>query len=501
LKSDAGLAYATIETIADGLSSGAFSAQDLVEFYLDRIARYDAGFHAFIEVTADRARDQARQIAATRPDGILAGIPFASKDMFDVSGVATTGGSRVTMNHIATRDAEVIRRMCEAGALSLGKLNLHEFAYGATGENPYFGTCPNPYDRTRMAGGSSSGSATAVACGFVPCAFGTDTGGSVRAPAALCGLVGLKPTLGRVSTRGVMPYSWSLDHIGIFARSVEDAAVLLETVAGLDPEDPASSNEPVDDYLKAVRDGRSLNGITLGVPRAFFFDHVDPEIVAATEAVIATLERAGARVIDVAFPSMEHTRTVSLTVQMPEALSYHARYLDSRGDLYGDDFRAGLALGQCIPAEHYVRAKRLITDYRNHVDRIFDACDAVVTPSTPVIAPRLGAVSVPCGAAAEPVGNAITRFTSFFNMTGHPAITVPSGMHSAGLPIGVQVIARPFEESLMMRVAATAMTAIPVPDFETDGSHGAIAIDPSSPDGALGVRRPHIEHIAPTQTG
>jgi len=457
------LAYEPVTGLLAQLSSGVINASYLVDYFLERIEAIDSTAKSFITVTAADARHAAANADPVSSESPLAGIPYASKDLIDVAGVKTTAGSRVLADNVAERDAEIIAKMRNAGAISLGKLNLHEFAYGATGENPAYGTPPNPYDANRLAGGSSSGSAAAVALGLVPAAFGTDTGGSVRAPAAMCGLVGLKPTLGRVSTRGVTPYCWSLDHVGTITRTVGDAALLLSVVAGYDPNDPGSSSEAVDDYIGAVEKDDRLGGIKIGVPRRFFFENVDREIVDAAESTLRELEGMGASITDVELPSMENTRTVSLTIQMPEALSYHARYLSDRGELYGDDFRAGLALGQCILAEHYIRARRMITDYRRRVDRVLQDVDVLLTPTTPVIAPEIGAVEVEVNGVCEPAGNAITRFTSFFNMTGHPAITIPSGMHSSGLPMGTQLVARHFEESLLLRVASCAAVQIAPP--------------------------------------
>jgi aspartyl-tRNA(Asn)/glutamyl-tRNA(Gln) amidotransferase subunit A len=448
------LAFSSIGELSGMLASRKISAQELVSVFVDRIQKLDSQSHAFIEVTHNSAMEAAAHRDRHERLGHLDGIPFASKDLIDVANVRTTAGSRVLADNIAQHDATIISRMTAAGAISLGKLNLHEFAYGATGDNPLFGTCVNAYDHTRLAGGSSSGSAAAVAFGLVPAAFGTDTGGSVRVPAALSGLVGLKPTLGRISRYGVIPYCWTLDHVGIITRTVADAALLLGQVAGFDPEDPDSSQEPCDDYGAAVSDADRLAGMKVGVPRKFFFERADEEILSATEAVLQHLESRGASLVEVELPSMEHARTVSLTVQMPEALSFHSRYLADRGELYGEDFRAGLALGQCILAEHYVRAKRIVGLYRQQTNAVFEDVDILVTPTTPCIAPRLGATHAMIDGKKEAVGNAITRYTTFFNMTGHPAITMPSGMHSLGLPMGVQMIGKHFDEASILTVAA-----------------------------------------------
>ncbi|TNF86572.1 MAG: amidase [Gammaproteobacteria bacterium] len=427
--------FATITDLTAALRNGEISATQLIRLYRDRIEMLAAASKAFISLDLERAADRAEEIdAGSDADLPLAGIPYACKDLFDVAGTATTGGSNVLSDNIARRDADSISRMNASGAIFIGKNNLHEFAYGATGENQIYGTPPNPYDPARLTGGSSSGSAAALAYGLCAMALGTDTGGSVRAPAALCGLVGFKPTFGRISTDGVIPYSWSLDHVGTLTRSAADAAILFEILA--------SHHQP------AALPG--LERLTIGIPRTFFFEHCDSEILESLERLKTFLQNAGARLIPVEMPSMEYTRTVSLTVQMPEALSYHNRYLEQRGELYSADFRAGLALGQCLLAEQYIRAKRFIESYRRDLDQVFAAVDLILTPATPVIAPPIGAVEVSVEGLTEPAGNAITRYTSFFNMTGHPAITLPCGMHSAGLPIAAQLIGRHHADEILI---------------------------------------------------
>ncbi|MDP9138337.1 MAG: amidase, partial [Pseudomonadota bacterium] len=434
------------------------SALQLTDLFLDRIRRLNGVAKAFITVTEEEARREAAacdstQVSATSAS--LRGIPFAVKDLIDIKGVTTTGGSAVLADNVATEDAFLIARMRAAGAISLGKLNLHEFAYGATGENKVYGAAANAYDPTRLAGGSSSGSAAAIAFGLIPAAFGTDTGGSVRVPAALSGLVGLKPTMGRISTRGVLPFSWTLDHVGILTRTIADSALILREVAAYDELDPGCADEPAGDYSTDEKPAAmDIRGLRVGIPRKFFFERADSEILSATEAVLHFLESRGAVLNDIELPSMEHARTVSLTIQMPEALSFHSQYLMERGHLYGTDFRAGLALGQCLLAEHYVRARRFLARYRHSMNAIFSNVDVLVTPTTPCIAMKVGETKVAIDGIEEGAGNAVTRLTTFFNLTGHPALTLPSGLHSLGLPMGVQLIGRYFEEATIFRVAA-----------------------------------------------
>jgi aspartyl-tRNA(Asn)/glutamyl-tRNA(Gln) amidotransferase subunit A len=370
------------------------------------------------------------------------------KDLIDIEGVATTGGSAAFRDNVAAKSAPVIERLDRAGALSLGKTNLHEFAYGTTGENQTYGTAINAYDPSRLACGSSSGSASAVAHGLAAFALGTDTGGSVRVPAVLNGLVGLKPSYGRLPTEGVLPFCWSFDHVGLIARTATDAAaVFLHCADSGDPEALAAVGA-------GLGEAKPLRGLRVGIPEVYYFDHADPEIIAATEDAMRHLELAGATLRKVELPDVRDARTVSLTIQMPEALAFHAPHLEARGALYSPDFRAGLALGQYILAEHYVRARRFVSRYRAGMREVFEAVDVVLTPATPIAAPKLGTVSVTVDGVEEPVGNALTRYTSFFNMTGHPALSLPTDLHSLGLPIGIQLVGRHEEELLILKVAA-----------------------------------------------
>jgi len=449
------LAFASIAELSDRLQTRDIRASHLLEVYAERIERYADTSKSFISLDLAAARSKADTAERNLDSGLtLNGIPYACKDLFDVAGQVTTAGSKVLQDNTADSDADAIRHMNQAGAIYIGKNNLHEFAYGATGENILYGTAANPYDHSRLAGGSSSGSAAAVGFGLCAAALGTDTGGSVRAPAALCGLVGFKPTFGRVSTAGVIPYSWTLDHVGTLTRNAQDAATLLKALL------PTAQDIPQ----------VALRGQVIGIPDSFFFERCDREILDSIEHLMSFLRTQGAVLKPIRMPSMEHTRTVSLTVQMPEALSYHNRYLEERGHLYGQDFRAGLALGQCLLAEQYIRAKRFIETYRRDMDTIFAGVDAILTPATPIVAPAMGAVEISVDGVPEPVGNAITRYTSFFNMTGHPAITLPCGMHTAGLPIGAQLVGKHYGDEQLLGLASRIETeydfTLPLPDLE-----------------------------------
>jgi len=457
--------FASIKETITCLQKAELSPVELVERLIARIEEVNPSRHIFISINSEGARAAARSAEAAIKNGskrpALAGVPFSCKDVFWTRELPTTGGSRVLENWIAGSDGAVLERLATAGAILLGKTNLHEFGYGATGINPHFGTAANPWDLERIAGGSSTGSAVAVACGLSPFALGTDAGGSVRGPAALCGVVGLKPTYGRISAFGSIPYAWSIDHIGIFTRTVEDAATVLEVLAGDDARDPFSVAAEVPRYGDAL--SGDISDLKIGVPRRFFYDHVDPEILAATSDALRCAERLGAKIVDVETPDLDASRTISLAIQMPEVLSYHSQFLKTKRDLYGEDLRSGFAVGQFILAEHYVRAKRVVTKYRQDMSAVFEQVDLLVTPTCPIVAPRLGEVTVTTEGKEEALGDAHSRFTNFFNLTGNPAISIPSGMHLTGLPMGVQVIARPFEEETLLRAGDAIQRALDLP--------------------------------------
>ncbi len=438
--------YATIVELSEALDSRSIKVEELASSFLDRTKSLNVECKAYIELFEASAMKNAKKLDNMALTGRLHGIPYGVKDLIDVKGRYTTAGSKVLQDNKAKSNAHVVETLEKAGANLFGKLNLHEFAYGATGENNVYGTPINVFDRSRLAGGSSSGSAAAVAWGLLPFALGTDTGGSVRVPASLNGLVGFKPTYGSISMRGIIPYCWTLDHVGVIARTVEDTALILDVISQPDNTQSRMRKEHKTNYFKKLSSNPYPNGFRIGIPKDFFFENVDREILDATHRVIKFLEKKGGAVCEVTLPEMKETRTVSLTIQMPEALSFHMPWLEDRGDEYSPDFRAGLALGQHILAEHYVKCRRMISFYRERVDEAFNNVDFILTPTTPIISPKLGSKSITTDGLTEPVGNAMTRFTSFFNMTGHPALSLPSGLHSEGLPMGVQLIGPHFNE-------------------------------------------------------
>ncbi|HEV8574584.1 MAG TPA: amidase [Dehalococcoidia bacterium] len=435
------------------------SPVELTEAYLRSIERLEGKLNAFITITADEAmtaaETAAHEIAKGGYRGPLEGIPIGLKDIFAVRGVRMTAASKILADNVADEDAEVTLRLRAVGAIILGKLNLHEFAFGATGVNPHYGPARNPWDIERITGGSSSGSGAAVASGECPAALGTDTGGSIRIPASLCGIVGLKPTYGRVSKRGVVPLSWSLDHVGPMARTVADAAIVLQAIAGHDQADPSSADEQMPEYAQSL-DG-NVRGLRIGIPKQFFFENVDPEVEAAVRSAVRLLGEMGAEIRDIDVPLIDEIPGALTVIMLPEALAYHQKWLRERPDDYGTDVRYRLELGATYMAIHYVQAHRLremaVDAWRREV---FSHVDLIATPTTPITAPLIdpGDVSTPSGAGLQTTFSLI-RFTNPFNFLGVPAISLPCGADRQGLPTGLQLVGRWWDEATVLRAAHT----------------------------------------------
>jgi aspartyl-tRNA(Asn)/glutamyl-tRNA(Gln) amidotransferase subunit A len=451
------LCWASIADLSRLIATKEVSPVEVVRAHLDRIAALDAGLRCFITVTADAALEAARvaeaELAAGRSLGPLHGVPFALKDLFDTAGVRTTGGSKILADRVPAEDASVVRRLRAAGAISLGKLTMHEFAYGPEGLNAHYGTSRNPWDAAeeRIPGGSSSGSGVAVAAGLAPLALGSDTGGSIRIPASLCGITGLKPTYGRVSRAGVLPLSWSMDHAGPMTRSARDAALALRVLAGYDPADSTTSVLPVPDYEAALTG--DVKGLRVGVLRASFLDASAPDVRAGVEAAIKTLEGLGARVDEV---TLEHVGAVAagaMAIVASEALAYHAEWVRTRPADYQPDVIERLRAGVFVSGVHYVRGQQARALVRAEVDAALARRDVLVSPATPIAATRTGEMEVAQGDGRIDVRSSLLRFTRPFNFSGHPAAALPCGFTSGGLPIGLQIVGRPFDEATVLRVA------------------------------------------------
>jgi aspartyl-tRNA(Asn)/glutamyl-tRNA(Gln) amidotransferase subunit A len=443
----------SIRQIQPLVARGAVAARDLVEACLGQIAARNAELNAVVLVLADRARAEAehadREARAGRPIGPLHGMPITLKDVIDLAGTPTTAASKVRAGAVATADAPVVERLRRAGAIVIGKCNLHEFAFGTTNEDSAFGPARHPADPARSPGGSSGGSAAAVAAGMCAASIGTDTGGSVRIPSAACGLVGLKPAFGEVPAAGVVPLAWSLDHVGPLARCVRDAWLLLDVMAGAEPS-PSPPREA------------DLAGVRLGVLEPYFCERLDPGVRRAFEAALDRLREAGAHVARVALPHAPLIAPVYLHTVLAEAMAYHAPTLDARPGDYVPAVRVRLELGRYVLAEDYVRAARGRAVLRREVDALLERVDALALPTLPVPAPRLGESSVEIDGTRESVRNATLRLTQVFNLTGHPAITLPMGDAAPGLPAGLQLAGRAGATRALLALAARCEDALQV---------------------------------------
>jgi aspartyl-tRNA(Asn)/glutamyl-tRNA(Gln) amidotransferase subunit A len=437
------------------------SAVELVDGCLGRIAALNPALCAFITVTEESAREAARQpereLARGLDRGPLHGIPIAAKDVFLTRGVRTTAGSRLLADYVPDHDAAAVERLGAAGAVLVGKTNMHELAYGITSANPHFGVVRNPRDPARIPGGSSGGSAVAVAAGMALAALGSDTGGSIRIPASFCGVVGLKPTYGRVSRYGMLPLSFSMDHAGPIAASVCDAALVLKAMAGYDPRDPASSNVPVEDYLPAS--GGSCEGVRIGLPENFYFERVTPEARAAVERAAELAARRGAQVVRVRVPDMDAVNTVGRLLLLVEAAAALTPHLAQRASL-GDDVRALLDQGRLIPATDYVNAQRLRRLEQGEFRALWRQVDILFTPAVPMGAPKIGQAAVEIEGCLEDVRLAATRLVRAMDVLGLPALSLPCGLDANGMPLGLQIMAPELNERALLRVAAAIEEAL-----------------------------------------
>jgi aspartyl-tRNA(Asn)/glutamyl-tRNA(Gln) amidotransferase subunit A len=446
----------TASELVEQLRRGWISATDLAEAVCARVEATEPVLHAFINF----ARAPFLQAAAASSNtGLLAGLPVAVKDNIDVAEMRTTAGSRV-LGHAgrpASEDAGAVARLRRAGALIVGKTNMHEFAYGATGVNPRLHTPANPWDLSRIPGGSSSGSAVAVAARIVPLALGTDAAGSIRMPASLCGVVGLKPTYGRVSTRGlVASHNVTVDHVGPLASTVADAALGLQAIAGRDPLDAMSIDEPVPDYVGSLDCRDSLQTLRIGVPNSYFFERIDPEVEDRVRTAVECLGRLGATLVEVDIPDLTDMMATRLAL-FAEGLAFHLPHLRAHPELYSREIRHRLYTDAFVQAHDYARAQRVRRLLQDRFARAFIDSDlhVLAAPTTPIAAVPVEQWSVRVAdGRPEPVGLALLRLTAPSNLSGLPALSVPAGFTSMPpLPVGLQLIGRPFEEQLLLQVA------------------------------------------------
>lgn len=444
----------TLREAAQALQERQLTSLELTKSAIDRIDHMNPALNAFLTLFPQAAMDRAKLADLERKNhvdrGPLHGIPVAVKDVFDVRGVRTTGGSKV-IDYVATQDAAVVEALEAAGAVMMGKLNMHELSYGITSTNPHFGAVRNPWDMERIPGGSSGGSAAAVAADLVFAALGTDTGGSVRIPASYCGIVGFKPTFGRLSRFGMLPLAPSLDHVGVLARSVRDTAAVFKALVSYDPRDPSSSRHHVIDYTP--QDDITLQGLRLGFPEKFFFDRLDPDVESAVRGAIARAGTLGAVVKPIQLPDMEAINAVGYIILLAEAAAALEPFVGDR-KRFGEDVLSLLDQGHCLPAVDYVNAQRLRRKLQIEFAEVWSQVDCLIMPTTPNTAPRIGDELVPSRDGDQNVRALATRLVRAFNVLGLPALSMPCGLSSQGLPIGLQLVAAPFQESTLLQLGA-----------------------------------------------
>jgi len=472
---------ATIVDVAPRLRRKEISPVELTRDCLDRIEKLNPTLNAFITVTAEAALEQARaaeaEIARGQWRGPLHGIPIALKDLIDTAGTRTTAASQLLEHRVPSEDAEVVRRLRRAGAVILGKNNLHEFAYGGSSLVSFFGDTHNPRNTAHIAGGSSGGSAAAVAAGLCYASIGTDTAGSVREPAALCGCVGLKPTYGRVSARGVIPLSWSLDHVGPLTACVADAAIVLQAIAGYDPRDLSSANAPVVDYVSGLTHGPK--NLRIGIPRTYFYDDLDEEVAATVERALVVIascrngpgwpagrvvegpalgavERSGESqpdsVLVAEIKEVQLDVSTDRTVQGAESYAYHAENVARIPELYQPETLRRIRSGEKFSAAEYIQRRRELDEARRRIQAMFAEVDLLITPTIPIPAPAIADLKKD-PAALRPAELMLLRNTRPFNVWGLPAISVPCGFTKSGLPIGLQIAGPPWREDWVLGLA------------------------------------------------
>ncbi len=440
------LASLTLTSARDAIRSKKISPLELTRAYLARIEALNPQLNAFITLTTESAlaEAQAATDAVMRGDelGPLHGIPLALKDLFDVRGVPTTAGSPLMTDNVAQDDAFVTKQLRNAGAIFLGKLNMHEWALGVTNINPHFGPARNPWDTTRITGGSSGGSAAAMAAGLCVGTLGSDTGGSIRIPASLCGVVGLKPTYGRISTRGVIPLSWSLDHVGPMGRCVDDVALLFSVIDGYDVADP---------YCCLARETASRttqHALRIGMPDAYFFSDLHPDTERAYRAALKTIGELGYTLIEVALPNFEISEKASSKILLADAAAYHRDRIAREADRIGEDVLTRLRWGTEVSGVEYAVARRTQIEWQRKLAMLFDTIDVLIIPATPQPATPIE--------DADPLalskGN-LTRFTRMFNLTGNPALVLPGGFTTESLPVGLQIVGAHWGEEVILQVA------------------------------------------------
>lgn len=425
----------SITEIRDALTMGKTSIDEIINLYRNQIEKHNSVLNAYITILSP----QENGVDMGKP---LAGIPLALKDLFETEAIATTAGAKFLRNNFPREDATVVRRLKDAGAIILGKTNMHEIALGVTNINSHYGNCRNPWDTQRIPGGSSGGSAVAVAAGMCVAALGSDTGGSIRIPSSLCGTVGFKPTYGRVSLHGVIPLSWNLDHVGPITNNVRDAAIILQTIAGYDSMDPASSDYPVDEYISHLED--SVKGWKIAFAIGDYIEDSQPDVISALQAVTKVFENLGAKVEKVVVPWLREAALANGVMTQADAAAYHHERLATSPQDFGEDVLRRLKIGLAYTSSEYARARRVQTEIKHKFKLFFNDYDVLILPTTPSTAPLIE------GSDAVEQARRLTRFTAPFNLAGLPAMSLPCGFSLEGLPIGLQIAGPEWSEAKVL---------------------------------------------------
>jgi aspartyl-tRNA(Asn)/glutamyl-tRNA(Gln) amidotransferase subunit A len=443
----------SLADLARALRERRLSPAEVVGVLLRRIEAKDRDLGTFITVTGEKALKEAsraeEEIMAGRHRGPLHGVPLGLKDLIYTEGVRTTMGSAFFKDFVPDYSATVALKLEEAGAVLVGKMNTHEFAYGPTGDRSYFGPTRNPHDTSRISGGSSGGSAAAVAANFLYGSLGSDTAGSIRIPAALCGVVGMKPTFGRVSKYGVFPLSWTLDHVGPLTRTVEDNAILLSVLAGHDPEDPYSANAPAEDFTRDL--GRTVQGTTVGVPKDYYFEHVEEEVGKRVEGAIEIFRSLGVKVQEVGIPHLRETLKAQRYILAADAYAIHEERLKSAPERFDDEVRERLLKGEMLRAHRYANAQQRKLGAKDEFERALGEVEVLLAPTVPIAATLVDQREMNFAGHEETVRSAVTRLTGPANLIGFPSLSIRCGFTSSGLPVGMQLLGRPFDEATLYR--------------------------------------------------
>lgn len=448
-----------IKVLSEGIKNENISPTELVEISLEKIKKFDSILNSFITVLEDNARNDAKraekQIKEGKYLGPLHGIPFSIKDVICAHGVRCTAGSKILSNFISQIEATSVTKMKNSGAILIGTNNTHEFACGITNVNPHFGSSKNPWNISRLSGGSSGGSAVSVSAGFVPVSLATDTSGSIRVPSALCGVVGLKPTYGRVSKYGIIDLAPSLDHVGCITRSVWDAAMVLQTIAGQDPLDKTTKDKKIPDFTKVIEDSSNMeeHRYKIGIPKEYFFDFLDPQVEKIFQHFVDKLKSMGINSSQIHLNKANKIYDSWRPLRLAESAEIHQKWLDDRPKEYGDDVLKMLTQGTQIPAVDYIRAQKFREEIRTEFIKIMKRTDVVIMPTTPIAAPRFNEHEVTIGDKTMQIYQTLSRHTIAFDSTGLPAISIPIGFTKDNLPVGVQIIGPPFREEKILNIA------------------------------------------------